>query len=123
MTVQRADWVLIPEAQAPAHARSLIASKLRDLPLETVDVVLLLASELVTNAVRHGSGPVRLHVAWGDGAVRVEVEDRSPRWPVVEAMDRDALRGRGLILVDGLSSGWGVRALDIGKTVWFTTDE
>jgi hypothetical protein len=61
-----------------------------------------------------------VRVAWGDGAVRVEVEDESPEWPVVRAMDRDALNGRGLILVDRLSTGWGVLAGTRGKTVWFT---
>ena len=49
-----------------------------------------------------------------------EAEDQSPQWPVVQAMDRDALKGRGLILVDGLSSGWGVLAQETGKSVWFT---
>jgi anti-sigma regulatory factor (Ser/Thr protein kinase) len=120
MRRQRADWVLTAEAGSVARARTLIAQRCHDLPTESLDVLLLLTSELVTNAVRHGTGPVGVHVDWGDGDVRVEVEDRSPHWPVVQAMDRDALKGRGLILVDGLSSGWGVLAQEIGKSVWFT---
>ena len=104
-----------------ARARKLIAQKLLGLPEESLDVVLLLTSELVTNAVGHGSGPMGLHVAWGDGTVRVEVHDQSPERPVVRAaVDRDSFNGRGLILVDGLSSGWGVLAGGTGKTVWFT---
>ena len=76
----------------------------------------------MTNAVHHGVGPVGVHVAWGDGDVRVEVEDQSPGWPVVQAIDPEALNGRGLTLVEGLSSGWGVLAGGPGKDVWFTLD-
>ncbi|QWZ10093.1 ATP-binding protein [Nocardioides panacis] len=120
MEQARADWVLASDARSVTRARTLIAQRLIGLPDESVEVVLLLVSELVTNAVRHGSGPVGLHVAWGNGTVRVEVHDQSPEWPVVRAVDRDALDGRGLILVDGLATGWGVMAGKPGKTVWFT---
>lgn len=120
MDLQRMDWVLAPENRSIAHARTLIAQKLAGLPDEPLQVVLLLTSELVTNAVRYGTGPVGLHLAWAEGVVRVEVEDGSPEWPVVQAMDRDALGGRGLILVDALSTNWGVVAGGTGKTVWFT---
>ena len=61
-------------------------------------------------------------MAWGDGDVRVEVEDQSPEWPVVQAVDGDALNGRGLVLVDHLSTGWGVMAAGAGKIVWFTAN-
>ena len=40
----------------------------------------------------------------------------------MQAMDRNAPNGRGLILVDDLSRGWGVLAGETGKTVWFTFD-
>jgi len=122
MGLRRADWVLAAEPGSVTRARTLIAQTLHDLPDESLEVVLLLTSELVTNAVRHGTGPVGVSVTWGGGSVRVEVEDQSPEWPVVQAMDRDALNGRGLILVDGLSRGWGVLAGGTGKTVWFTLD-
>jgi hypothetical protein len=52
----------------------------------------------------------------------VSVEDQSEEWPVVREMDGDAVGGRGLVLVDGLSSAWGVLAVDAGKAVWFTLD-
>ena len=120
MERHRAEWVLAGDAESVARARTLIAQQVGDLEDEALQTVLLLTSELVTNAVRHGTGPVGVRVAWGDGAVRVEVEDESPEWPVVRAMDRDALNGRGLILVDRLSTGWGVLAGTRGKTVWFT---
>lgn len=122
MERQRADWVLESDDRSVARARTLIAQKLGDLPDKSLQVVLLLTSELVTNAVRHGTGSVELRVAWGDGDVRVEVEDQSPEWPVVQAVDGDALNGRGLVLVDHLSTGWGVMAAGAGKIVWFTAN-
>lgn len=82
----------------------------------------MLTSELVTNAVRHGAGPVGVHATWGDGHVRVEVEEQSSKWPEMQATDGGALNGRGLVLVDGLASSWGVLARVTGKTVWFTVD-
>ena len=120
----RADWVLAADARSVAQARALIAERLIGLPDESLEVVVLLTSELVTNAVLHGSGPVGLHVTWGDGTVRVEVHDQSPERPVVrgEMVVRNALNGRGLLLVDGLSSGWGVLVGRPGKTVWFTVN-
>ena len=122
MELRRADWVFAAEARSIAQARALTRQMLHDLPVETLEVVLLLTSELVTNAVRHGAGPMGVHVVWDDGGVRVEVEDQSPERPVVQATDPDALDGRGLLLVDGLSSGWGVLAGRTGKIVWFTLD-
>lgn len=122
MRLQWADWVFAAEGGSIAQARTLIAQRLHHLPDESLEVVLLLTSELVTNAVRHGTGPVCVTVAWDDGRVRVEVEDQSPEWPVVQPVDRDAVNGRGLILVESLSSGWGVLAGGTGKTVWFTLD-
>lgn len=120
MAQQWADWVFAAEARSVPQARTLIAETLSEVPGESLQVVLLLTSELVTNAVCHGTGPVGVHVAWGDGDVRVDVDDQSPRWPVLQTVDAYAQGGRGLILVDGLSDGWGVLTAATGKTVWFT---
>jgi anti-sigma regulatory factor (Ser/Thr protein kinase) len=119
----RADWGLPADVGSVAQARALIAQNVcDDLPDECLEVVLLLTSELVTNAVRHGIGPVGVHLVRGDGVVRVGVEDQSPQWPVLRPIDRDALNGRGLFLVDAMATDWGVLAGDAGKTVWFTAN-
>ena len=122
MSLPREDWVLPAEARSAARARALIAQRLADLPAEALEVVLLLTSELVTNAVRHARGPVEVHLARNDRDVRVEVEDRSPERPVVRPLDQEALNGRGLLLVDGLASGWGVQPTETGKRVWFSLE-
>jgi anti-sigma regulatory factor (Ser/Thr protein kinase) len=119
---RQAKWVFPAESGAVPDSRALLAERLQDVPQEALEVVLLLASELVTNAVRHGAGPVAVHVTWDAEGVHVEVADQSPGLPVLRAVDPEAISGRGLILVDGLSSGWGVLGNTRGKIVWFTVD-
>jgi anti-sigma regulatory factor (Ser/Thr protein kinase) len=87
------------------------------------DVVLLLASELVTNSVLHSgsavpSGVVTVTVAVGDEVIRVEVTDRcGGSVPVLPA---DAVEGsRGLWLVDALSARWGYERDGGLATTWF----
>lgn len=83
------------------------------------DEVLLLASELVTNAILHGRSEVRVEVACVDFHIRVTVHDENSRRPVMVSQDPDALDGRGLALVAALSSDWGVDDEAEGKAVWF----
>jgi anti-sigma regulatory factor (Ser/Thr protein kinase) len=117
-----AEWLFAAQPQSVPQARGLIAHSLHQLPDEPLEVVLLLASELMSNAVLHGTGSVGLRLGWDGESVRVEVTDQSPEVPAVQSLDHDALGGRGLLLVDGLSSDWGVLTGESGqgKTVWFT---
>jgi anti-sigma regulatory factor (Ser/Thr protein kinase) len=82
----------------------------------------LLASEVVTNAVRHASGRPRLSVdACGEG-ITVEVGDDDVTYPVLRAVGLEAQGGRGIGLLDRLADAWGVRAPSgggVGKVVWF----
>lgn len=83
------------------------------------DDVVLLTSELVTNAVLHGRSEVCVEIEATGLGVRVSVIDENSRRPVIVAEDPDALDGRGLALVDALASRWGVEERRIGKAVWF----
>lgn len=77
------------------------------------DEIKLVVTELFSNAVRHakhGGNGVEVMVSWEDGVVRVEVHDPDPRLPQMrELTGLDELSGRGLILVDALTSRWGAR--------------
>ncbi|WP_177204310.1 MULTISPECIES: PAS domain S-box protein [unclassified Streptomyces] len=84
------------------------------------DDALLLLSEVLTNAVRHGEGPVSLHLCRTDTELTVEVADRSPHLPDPRRAPEHAESGRGLFLVRALAVDWGIRPADGGKTVWFT---
>ncbi|MFI8339131.1 PAS domain S-box protein [Streptomyces sp. NPDC085639] len=79
----------------------------------------LLASELLSNAVRHGSGPVRLRMRQAGRELGVEVCDASPVLPQARFAAPDAESGRGLLLVDSLASSWGTLPTADGKAVWF----
>ncbi|MGW6919272.1 ATP-binding protein [Kitasatospora sp. NPDC054939] len=86
----------------------------------TLDEVVLLVSELVTNACRHAGGPLDLLLIRGAGALRVEVSDPSPVPPRPRPLDRP-LRpgGLGLHLLARLALSWGWQRRERGKTVWF----
>ncbi len=91
-----------------------------DLPGELCEDLLLVATELVANAYEHGTAPRVLRVARFDhsGHVIVEVEDGTPTQPVLGRSRLGANRGRGLTIVAGIAERWGVRAVNMGKTVW-----
>ncbi|WP_370941759.1 ATP-binding protein [Amycolatopsis sp. cg5] len=84
--------------------------------------VLLVATELVTNAYDHGKGPLEIRMSHTATPcrVRIEVDDSCPDRPFVVGHADARPRGRGMLIVDKLSAEWGV--LDHHergtKTVW-----
>jgi anti-sigma regulatory factor (Ser/Thr protein kinase) len=80
----------------------------------------LLLSELVTNAVKHARTSFTVVMAWVGRRLRCEVSDGNPRPPQPQpASEAVQAGGRGLLLVDSVSSNWGVTLHQQGKTVWF----
>lgn len=87
---------------------------------ELADVVELLTSELVTNAVLHArSEVVHIVVTWRPPTFRVEVADDAAGEPTIKHFSDEAATGRGLMLVEELSNRWGFTPTAKGKTVWF----
>ncbi|MEO7371135.1 MAG: ATP-binding protein [Ilumatobacteraceae bacterium] len=84
-----------------------------------LDDLLLCLSEVVTNAVLHAGPPIVVEGGLIDKSVRVEVTDGSPDAPVQRQPGRLSPTGRGLNLLDSLTSSWGVEVTGNGKTVWF----
>lgn len=84
----------------------------------------LVVSELAANAALHARTPFTVSVDSGDGGtVRVEVSDGSRRLPLQRSYGADATTGRGLRLVQDISSSWGVIDRAGGKTVWVVLDQ
>ena len=82
---------------------------------ESADDIQLVASELVSNVVRHTDDGGRMD-AWDSDPFRVEVHDSSPVLPVTKPESTEG--GRGLRIVDALSSDWGAERSIDGKVVW-----
>ncbi|CAN5537992.1 hypothetical protein BH23ACT3_BH23ACT3_17800 [soil metagenome] len=104
---------------AARHARRFVTGVLRRWSCEAlVDDACLAVTELVTNAVLHGSGEPKVAVVHRDDGLLLEVYDSSPEAPVVHVLDPLRGSGFGLHLVSGVSESWGTRSLPEGKVVW-----
>lgn len=108
------------QPQSSAAARRFVDETLQRWNCgELFDVVALLTSELVTNAIIHAHSDIELSVSLKPGAVRIDVVDTSADLPEMrEAADEDT-SGRGLGLVEALATAWGVDERPGGKSVWF----
>lgn len=119
------DRELVVEAgrTAPRAARHWVMRTIAEAGIggASNQVIELLTGELVSNAVVHGPEAaqirVQLHIDGQD--VRVGVRDTGGGTPTVGHPEPTAPSGRGLALVEALSSDWGTRLHDDGKTVWF----
>jgi anti-sigma regulatory factor (Ser/Thr protein kinase) len=119
----RAEWTFPADPGAVRTARRAVRERLRDWGLDSVgDLTALLVSELVTNALRHATGPIGVRLvrpARPEGVLLVEVSDPLPDPPRERIARPDDESGRGLQLVASSSRRWGTRPGGTGKTVWF----
>ncbi len=123
---------LMADLAAAAAARSVVEDAIRAwrVPVDA-DVAVLLTSELVTNAVTHGTPTagtfVLLTIACDAACLRVDVHDGSGDLPVldtglIDETPAEAETGRGLLLVTSLSAEWGFYRTPAGKAVYFTLE-
>jgi anti-sigma regulatory factor (Ser/Thr protein kinase) len=114
--------VLAAEPDAVSKARRAVIG----LPVNqaTRDVLSLLVSELVTNAIRHAGltpqDPISVHITSHDDRVRLAVRDGGAGFSPSDLAETpvDALGGRGCMIIDALSDAWGVESDRHGCTVW-----
>ncbi|GAA3109526.1 ATP-binding protein [Streptomyces rectiviolaceus] len=133
--------------RARRWARSRLAGSGIGVDEPLAETLILLISELVTNAVVHTGCPAVLRMRLpdapdvaeeaagiagpagttgttgsGPGTVRVEVADSSARPPRPRHADGEETNGRGLELVDGLADRWGWQTEGAGKSIWCEVD-
>ncbi|MFI8185192.1 ATP-binding protein [Actinacidiphila glaucinigra] len=119
-TARHSSWPLTHELTSVGRARRLVTAQAGGWGLgDLADTLELLVSELVTNALRHARGPVRLNLRIQDAFLRCEVEDISPRTPVRRIAGSAAEGGRGIDILALLSDAWGTDRTATGKTTWF----
>ncbi|MER6437532.1 SpoIIE family protein phosphatase [Streptomyces sp. NPDC001185] len=117
-----ASWTLPSDQSSVRDARQLAARQLTEWGLERLeDPTKLIVSELVTNAVRHATGPVGLRLIQHH-VLTCEVTDASVCSPQLLRADSADENGRGLFLVAQLSRRWGTRSVAGGKVVWAEED-
>ncbi len=117
-------WHFPPLHQMVAVTRAEAAKTVADWGLgDLADVLMLVLSELITNAIRHGRPPDDqdiILILWMTGrGIHGEVRDHGAGIPRQVRPDDDTEGGRGLVLVDAYTAAWGWKPLPIGKAVWF----
>jgi anti-sigma regulatory factor (Ser/Thr protein kinase) len=112
-------------ARSASQARDLLDAALTGFGLDAAVIadVLLVASELVSNALRHArpmaDGGLRLAWRLDDGGLRIEVTDGgSDQQPHVQQLTDSGLGGRGLAMVEALTARWGTAGSPDGCLVW-----
>ncbi|MGW6442775.1 ATP-binding protein [Lentzea sp. NPDC055074] len=98
------------------RARNWLRRQLVDLNADHAEDVVMVADELVSNSLRHGTAPREIRLVRQHASLRIEVDDgcgtpAHTRPPSVHG-------GRGLMLVSAVAGGWGQLTKGDGKTVW-----
>ncbi|MGW3425171.1 ATP-binding protein [Streptomyces phaeochromogenes] len=118
-----AEWTFPADPGAVRTARTVVRGQLHAWDLDSLaDVTALLVSELVTNSLRHATGPIGVRLVRPSepmDVLLVEVSDPLPDPPRERDAEPEDESGRGLQLVANSSRRWGTRPGGKGKTVWF----
>lgn len=110
-----------PAAGSLADLRQWARSWMEQHPTDGVDpdVVVLSMTELVTNSIKHGSGPVEIQLNADSDNLVLIVSDCSEQLPHRPDTPADAETGRGIQILESLATRWGVQPEPGGgKTVW-----
>ena len=107
--------VFVDSVLAPGQARDYVRQHAcHQHAFIALDALLLVTSELITNAVLHGAPPITLHLSCLISEVRLTISDTGPRLP----REQGTRGGLGLLIVAGISRKWGTTPLLAGKEVW-----
>lgn len=119
---RRFDARLWGAPSAAAAARDIVAQACAGWQLpHLIDDAQVVITELVSNAVRHAEGDLRLLVLLRDRLLHLSVADTSEEQPHLILPDPETGEGgRGLLLIDAIAAAWGSSPTTDGKVVWAT---
>ncbi|MEV4192822.1 SpoIIE family protein phosphatase [Streptomyces toxytricini] len=113
-----AEWDVPPDPAAVSPVRNACARRLADWGLEDIAFTTeLILSELITNAIRYGTEPIRVRLLY-DRSLICEVFDGSSTSPHLRRAEATDEGGRGLFLVAQFAERWGTRYTARGKIIW-----
>lgn len=122
MSSLSASFELLPRRSSVPTARHVLLELLRgwEVPHDHDDAGLLV-TELVSNVIDHVRGQATLTVEVDSSGewLRIGVVDGSAVPPVVQELDHDRPRGRGLRMLQLIASRWGSEEVGDGKRIWF----
>jgi serine phosphatase RsbU (regulator of sigma subunit) len=108
-----------PVSGAVPDARDLVAETMREWGLRHLaNDMMLIADEMVANAVRHARTPLRVELRRTGERVVLEVTDSSREEPRLIVSQPGDFGHRGIFLIDAIATRWGTRWIDGGKVVW-----
>ncbi|MFD7245045.1 SpoIIE family protein phosphatase [Streptomyces massasporeus] len=113
-----ADWDVPPDPAAVSGMRDAVSQRLEAWGLSEFGFAMeLILSELITNAIRYGAGPIHVRLI-RDRALICEVADGSSTSPHLRYAATTDEGGRGLFLVSQMAERWGTRYTPQGKVIW-----
>ncbi|MFI1767550.1 SpoIIE family protein phosphatase [Streptomyces sp. NPDC020800] len=113
-----AEWQMPSDPAAVSQARAFVGRRLAEWGLEELSFSTeLILSELVTNAIRYGRGPIGIRLL-RERTLICEVSDRSTTSPHLRYAASTDEGGRGLFLVAQIADRWGTRYTPDGKIIW-----
>jgi anti-sigma regulatory factor (Ser/Thr protein kinase) len=113
-----AEWEVPPDPAAVARVRAAGSAQLAAWGLEEIAFATeLILSELITNAIRYGTPPIRVRLL-RDRSLICEVSDGSSTSPHLRYAATTDEGGRGLFLVAQYAERWGTRYTERGKVIW-----
>ncbi|MFE6095223.1 SpoIIE family protein phosphatase [Streptomyces massasporeus] len=113
-----ADWDVPPDPAAVSGMRDAVSRRLDEWGLSEFGFAMeLILSELITNAIRYGAGPIHVRLI-RDRTLICEVADSSSTSPHLRYAATTDEGGRGLFLVSQMAERWGTRYTPQGKVIW-----
>ncbi len=121
MTAGSQRLTMPPDAGSLAELRRWVRSWMEQHPTDGVDpdIVVLSMTELVTNSIKHGSGPVEVELRCHSDTLVLVVSDCSEQLPHRPDTSAETETGRGIQIMESLATRWGVQPEPGGgKAVW-----
>jgi anti-sigma regulatory factor (Ser/Thr protein kinase) len=112
--------VFPPDSKAVREVRRFVAEALEGLSGEQTEIIVLAASELAANCVRHAGTEFTVTVDRQGDEVRVTMDDAGDGQPEVQHPGPETPSGRGLLIVEQLADAWGASQSGGRNRVWFS---